>query len=73
MSLRYAILASLESHPHTGYEIAREFDSAVGYFWQATHQQIYKELSKLTAESLVGFEQIYQQSKPSKKRYVISY
>ena len=65
-------MASLESNPQTGYEIARDFDSGVGYFWHATHQQIYRELSKLADESLVDFEQIQQQSKPAKKRYVLN-
>ena len=72
VSLRFAILASLESSPQTGYEIAREFDSGVGNFWHATHQQIYRELSKLAQESLVQFEQIQQDSRPSKKRYRIT-
>ncbi|MEM7466361.1 MAG: PadR family transcriptional regulator [Pseudomonadota bacterium] len=72
MSLRYAILASLDSQPQTGYAIAREFDSGVGYFWHATHQQIYRELRKLTDEALVEFEQIQQDSKPSKKQYLIT-
>ena len=65
-------MASLESNPQTGYEIARDFDSGVGYFWHATHQQIYRELSKLADENLVDFEQIQQQSKPAKKRYVLN-
>lgn len=72
MSLRFAILASLESSAQTGYEIAREFDYGVGNFWHATHQQIYRELGKLTQESLVDFEQIQQESKPSKKRYLLT-
>lgn len=72
MSLRFAILVSLESGAQTGYEIAREFDGGVGNFWHATHQQIYRELGKLTDEKLVEFEQIQQESRPSKKRYVIT-
>lgn len=72
VSLRFAILASLDSNPQTGYEIAREFDSGVGNFWRATHQQIYRELSKLSEEKLVEFEQIQQDSKPAKKRYEIT-
>ena len=72
MSLRFAILVSLESGAHTGYEIAREFDSGVGNFWQATHQQIYRELGKLADEKFVEFEQVQQDSRPSKKRYRIT-
>lgn len=27
--------------------MARRFDRSIGYFWQATHQQIYRELARL--------------------------
>ncbi|MHA7305031.1 PadR family transcriptional regulator [Arthrobacter sp. TMN-49] len=47
MSLAQAILTSLLEKPCTGAELARRFDKSLGHFWQATHQQIYKELGKL--------------------------
>lgn len=72
MSLKFALLASLAAKPQTGYEIAREFDATRGYFWRATHQQIYRELNKLAADNCAEFEQITQLNKPSKKRYVIT-
>ena len=31
----------------SGYELAKTFDSSIGFFWKADHQQIYRELSKL--------------------------
>ena len=72
MALKYALLSALVVKPQTGYEIAREFDSAVGYFWQATHQQIYRELNHLADAGLLEFEQIEQRTKPAKKRYSIT-
>ena len=47
MALADAILACLTERPMTGYELAKTFDSSIGFFWKADHQQIYRELSKL--------------------------
>ena len=72
MSLRHAILVVLLEQEGTGYEIAKQFDGTLGYFWQATHQQIYKELSKLADEGFVTFKEIAQSDKPTKKRYRVT-
>ena len=47
MSLSHALLTSLLEKPSTGIELARRFDRSMGFFWQATHQQIYRELSSM--------------------------
>lgn len=47
MSLPHALLTALVERPSTGAELARRFDRSIGYFWQATHQQIYRELGRL--------------------------
>lgn len=47
MSLPHAILTSLAERPGSGSELAGRFDRSIGYFWQATHQQIYRELARL--------------------------
>ena len=47
MALGDAILACLTERPMTGYELAKTFDTSIGFFWKADHQQIYRELSKL--------------------------
>jgi DNA-binding PadR family transcriptional regulator len=33
----------------SGYDLARRFDKSIGYFWHATHQQIYRELARMEA------------------------
>lgn len=53
MSLTHAILTSLLERPCTGAELARRFDKSLGHFWQATHQQIYKELGKMEHSGLL--------------------
>ncbi|MBO0655722.1 PadR family transcriptional regulator [Streptomyces triculaminicus] len=47
MSLAHAILTALLEKPSSGLELTRRFDKSIGYFWPATHQQIYRELKKL--------------------------
>ena len=45
MSLAHVLLTSLLEKPSTGIDLARRFDRSMGFFWNATHQQIYRELS----------------------------
>ncbi|MBO7932033.1 PadR family transcriptional regulator [Burkholderia pseudomallei] len=47
MSLPHALLTALAERPGSGSELASRFDRSIGYFWQATHQQIYRELASL--------------------------
>jgi len=69
MALKYVLLTLLNREPQSGYEIVKTFESAVGYFWSASHQQVYKELSGLTAKKLVRFVSVKQGDKPDKKIY----
>lgn len=47
MSTQHALLISLIERPSSGYDLARRFDRSIGYFWHATHQQIYRELGRM--------------------------
>lgn len=53
MSLPHAILTALIEKPSSGLELARRFDRSIGYFWSATHQQIYRELTKLADSGFI--------------------
>jgi len=53
MALSHAILATLLSGPISGYGLAKRFNRSIGYFWQATHQQIYRELASLEEQGYV--------------------
>lgn len=72
MSLAHAILASLIESPCSGYDLAKRFDGSVGFFWQASHQQIYRELSKLDKLGWITSEIITQEGRPDKKVYSIT-
>ncbi|HEY2257996.1 MAG TPA: PadR family transcriptional regulator [Variovorax sp.] len=47
MSLPHALLTALIEQSSSGSELARRFDRSIGFFWSATHQQIYRELGRL--------------------------
>lgn len=66
MSLPHAILTSLAERPGSGSELARRFDRSIGHFWQATHQQIYRELARLEASAWV--EATAVEGAPGRKR-----
>lgn len=69
MALAHAILACLVEQPCSGYDLAKQFDGSIGYFWSATHQQIYRELSKLEEQGWITVETIPQSKRPDKKLY----
>lgn len=53
MSLPHALLTALVERSCSGSELAARFDRSIGHFWHATHQQIYRELSRLEAAGLI--------------------
>ena len=72
MALPHAILVSLSEQSGSGYELARRFDRAVGYFWSATHQQIYRTLRAMEGDGWVTVKPVVQQGRPDKKVYSVS-
>lgn len=72
MALGDAILACLTERPMTGYELAKTFDSSVGFFWKADHQQIYRELSKLRDRGYIQGREVVQSGKPNKLVYTLT-
>ncbi|KMS76497.1 PadR family transcriptional regulator [Streptomyces viridochromogenes] len=71
MALEHAILVSLLEKPGSGYELARRFERSIGYFWTATHQQIYRVLKRMESEGLLAVREMSQQSRPDKKEYSV--
>jgi DNA-binding PadR family transcriptional regulator len=67
MALSHAILAVLASRTCSGYDLAKQFDGSVGFFWHATHQQ-----TKLEENGWIDGEMIQQNGRPDKKSYSIN-
>ncbi|MEU1279270.1 PadR family transcriptional regulator [Streptomyces sp. NPDC005805] len=72
MALDHAILVSLLERPGSGYELARRFERSIGYFWTATHQQIYRVLKRMEADGLLDLREVPQQGRPDKKEYSVA-
>jgi DNA-binding PadR family transcriptional regulator len=72
VALGDAILACLTERPMTGYELAKTFDTSIGFFWKADHQQIYRELSKLRDRGHVQAREVVQTGKPNKLVYTLT-
>ncbi len=74
MALSHSILATIigRGRPLSGYDLAKEFNSSVGFYWKTTHQQIYRELARLEKEKLVTSEVVKQKERPDKKIYTIT-
>lgn len=72
MALPHAILVSLSEQAASGYELTHRFDRSIGYFWRATHQQIYKTLRAMEADGWVSCTPVSQSGKPDKKVYEVA-
>ncbi|MEV5947481.1 PadR family transcriptional regulator [Streptomyces sp. NPDC051993] len=72
MALEHAILVSLLEKPGSGYELARRFDRSIGYFWAATHQQIYRILKRMENDGWIDAREVAQHNRPDKKEYSVA-
>lgn len=76
MALSHAILSALVCSPCSGYDLAKRFDptteGSVGFFWGASFQQIYRELSRLAEKGWLKAEKIQQESRPDKRLYSVT-
>ncbi len=73
MALAHAIMTALIDDEMSGYELARSFDGSLGFFWQASHQQIYRELARLTERRWVRRRLVSQKGRPDKISYALSH
>src|SRR5437870_4463610 len=71
MSLPHAILTALLEKPSSGLELTRRFDKSIGYFWSATHQQIYRELGRLEEAGYIHALPSRQPARGQKKEYEV--
>ena len=71
-TLGYALLSLLAREAVSGYDIARQMRAPIGYFWQASHSQIYPELARLQRDGYVRHEVVEQHDRPDKKVYSLT-
>jgi len=72
MALEHALLVALRERPASGLELARRFDRSIGFFWHATHQQIYRVLARMEGDGWLTVRTVAQSGRPDKKEYDVS-
>lgn len=72
MALEHALLVSLSERPSSGLDLARRFDRSIGFFWSATHQQIYRVLGRMEEDGWLSSSTIPQQGRPDRKVYRVT-
>ena len=72
MSLDYAILGWLSTGPGSGYDLVRQMDVGLSWFWGAAHSQIYPCLKDLEAKGLITSTSVTVGSKLEKRVYSVT-
>lgn len=72
MSLRHILLVYLGTGAASGYDIIKGFQHTYGYLWNASFQQIYRDLAKLHADGLIDCEIIENAPRPPRKVYQLN-
>ena len=72
MALEHALLVALSERPASGLELTHRFEKSLGFFWHATHQQIYRVLARMEADGWVRSEVVPQTGRPDKKVYAVA-
>lgn len=69
MALTHTILATLGDNAYSGYDLWKQFTECTNHYWQASQQQVYRELSKLETQGAIVSEIVPQEGRPDKKLY----
>lgn len=72
MSLRAVLLITLQREPGTGYDILQRFKAGLAHVWQASHQQLYRELDRMRGDGLLTCETVPQDERPDRKVYQLT-
>ncbi|MBB6669728.1 PadR family transcriptional regulator [Cohnella nanjingensis] len=69
---KYVALGLLGKRPMTGYEIKKEFESTISFFYDGSYGSVYPALAKLEQEGLIVKRTIVQEERPNKNEYAIT-
>jgi len=59
----------LATEAASGYDIVKGFQDTYGYLWNASFQQVYRDLAKLHADGLVDLEIVANSPRPPRNVY----
>jgi DNA-binding PadR family transcriptional regulator len=72
MSLKHGLMGLLSQKPMTGYDLDKEFNASLGFFWPAQYSQIYAELDKMEKKGWLASQRVVQEDKPNKRVYSLT-
>ena len=72
MSLKHGLMGLLSKKPMTCYDLDKEFNASLGYFWSAQYSQIYAELDKMEKKGWLASQRVVQEDKPNKRVYSLT-
>ncbi|MFW6773262.1 PadR family transcriptional regulator [Nocardioides sp. CPCC 205120] len=72
MALEHVLLVALRERSGSGLELAQRFERTIGFFWHASHQQVYRTLARMADDGWVSVETVVQAGKPDRKVYAVS-
>lgn len=72
MSLEAVILGWLETGPGSGYDLVRQMDRGLAWFWTASHSQIYPLLRRMEEDGLITSTPVTVGERQEKRVYEIT-
>ena len=63
------ILLGLLAKPASGYDLKREFDTAINHFWYADIAQVYRTLQRMEESGLLKSKEVESGQGPSRRVY----
>ncbi len=72
MALSHAIMTALLDEELSGYDLTRRFETSLGFFWESSHQQIYRELRQLSERGWLQATPVVQDGRPDKILYALT-
>ena len=64
-----AVLGLLSHGPRSGYDLRKDVESSVGYFWGPAKSQIYAVLPRLVESGYASVRKVAQDQRPDKSVY----
>jgi DNA-binding PadR family transcriptional regulator len=69
MSLSHIVLGMLNMQAQSGFDLARQLENVIHFFWTTDQSQVYRTLYQLQEKGWVEHEEVVQLDNPNKKVY----
>jgi PadR family transcriptional regulator, regulatory protein AphA len=68
----YGLLGLLTFGDMSGYDLTKEVEGSIGYFWTPAKSQVYSELRRLAEGGYVSETRVAQETRPDKRIYSLT-